>query len=90
MSSDCFPSQEEVVSVFAKLVLSNDEVCGLVIGDTCGTPYNPLGDWNITFPSTPKPPVVPPQPPKVSVTDSWKFDVVRSGCMYRWNFFPYE
>lgn len=56
--------QDEVLTVFDRLVVSPDEVCGILVGDSCGTPYNPLDNWNVTLPDTPKPPVMPRVLPK--------------------------
>ncbi|ESP02348.1 hypothetical protein LOTGIDRAFT_92630, partial [Lottia gigantea] len=55
--------KDEVLTVFDKLVLGPKEVCSILITD-CGDPYNPLDDWNITLPETPKPPITPIKPPK--------------------------
>ncbi|XP_042207356.1 sphingomyelin phosphodiesterase-like isoform X3 [Homarus americanus] len=54
---------DEVVYVIEKLVMSPDEICGFVIGDICGTPYNPYHDWHVALPPIPKPPVPRPEPP---------------------------
>lgn len=57
--------KDEFVGVIEKLVLSPEEACGLVVGETCGNPYDPEVMWNITLPNVPKPPVKPhvlPQP----------------------------
>lgn len=54
---------DEVVYVVEKLVMSPDEICGFLIGDICGTPYNPYHEWRVAFPPVPKPPIPQPQPP---------------------------
>ncbi len=56
-----------MLTVFDKIALDPDEVCGLLVGDSCATTYNPEMKWNITLPKTPKPPVKPPVPPKVRI-----------------------
>ncbi|KAL3856819.1 hypothetical protein ACJMK2_011534 [Sinanodonta woodiana] len=56
--------KDELFGVAERLVLTPNEVCGILIGDTCGTPYNPATMWNVTLPIVPKPPVNPPIPPK--------------------------
>ncbi|XP_055862676.1 sphingomyelin phosphodiesterase-like isoform X2 [Biomphalaria glabrata] len=56
--------QEEVLYVVDNLILSPGEACGIVIGDTCSTPYFPGDMWNVTFPDKPKPEPRPPTPPK--------------------------
>ena len=59
-------SQDEVLSVFAQVALSPSEVCGILLGSSCGDPYNPWNQtWTVKLPPTPKPPVVPVPPPKV-------------------------
>ncbi|XP_077866831.1 sphingomyelin phosphodiesterase-like [Saccoglossus kowalevskii] len=52
-------------AVITNLIVSPDEMCGLMLGPLCAKPYNPFDEWNITFPDVPKPPVVPPSPPKL-------------------------
>lgn len=64
--------KDEFVGVIEKLVLSPEEACGLVVGESCGKSYNPEDMWNITLPNVPKPPVKPyvlPQPgsPKLRI-----------------------
>ena len=39
--------------------MTPDEICGFVIGSVCGAPFNPLHDWEVTFPPIPKPPIKP-------------------------------
>ena len=57
--------QDEALTVFDNLVLSPEEVCGVAFGSTCGKAYWPFDMWNVTFPDTPKPPLVPHVLPKV-------------------------
>ena len=53
--------------MFAHVVLSPEEVCGILLGSSCGKPYDPRHQsWNVTFPATPKPPVAVLNPPPVS------------------------
>ncbi|XP_005101263.2 sphingomyelin phosphodiesterase [Aplysia californica] len=54
----------EVIFVLRRLVLSPSEICGLVLGPSCGEPYDPWDGWNVTLPSVPQPPPVYPSPPK--------------------------
>ncbi|XP_065690501.1 sphingomyelin phosphodiesterase [Patagioenas fasciata] len=54
--------QRDVVSAWARSVLRPAEACGLLLGPRCGR-WDILGDWNVTLPDTPKPPVRPPAPP---------------------------
>lgn len=56
--------KDEFIGVMEKLILSPEEACGLIVGEECGTPYNPEHMWNVTLPDIPKPPVRPPVPPK--------------------------
>ncbi|XP_053872056.1 LOW QUALITY PROTEIN: sphingomyelin phosphodiesterase [Malaclemys terrapin pileata] len=54
--------EKDVVSAWVRSVLRPAEICGLLVGARCGH-WDILSDWNVTLPSTPKPPVVPPAPP---------------------------
>nr|XP_022336528.1 sphingomyelin phosphodiesterase-like [Crassostrea virginica] len=56
--------KDEFIGVTLRLVLSPSEVCGILLGDNCGTPYDPNDLWNVTLPSEPKPPVTPWRLPK--------------------------
>ncbi|XP_041480574.1 sphingomyelin phosphodiesterase-like isoform X3 [Lytechinus variegatus] len=56
--------QEEVIDVATLHYLSPDQVCGTLLGESCAVTYDPNADWNVTFPSIPKPPVTPVNPPK--------------------------
>ncbi|XP_077989820.1 sphingomyelin phosphodiesterase-like [Glandiceps talaboti] len=56
--------KEWVITVVDNLIFGPDEFCGLMLGPTCAKPYDPMSDWNITLPDTPKPPVVTPKPPR--------------------------
>ncbi|XP_041349363.1 sphingomyelin phosphodiesterase-like [Gigantopelta aegis] len=58
--------RDELFGVLTGRLLTPDEVCGFVIGDSCAQPYNPELMWNVTMTSTPKPPVIPPTPPPPS------------------------
>lgn len=68
-----------MVYVVEKLVMSPDEICGFVIGDICGTPYNPYHNWRVAFPPLPKPPVPLPEPPPVSLRE-----VDREDAWFNW------
>ena len=49
--------QDEVLTVFDKVGLSSDEVCNLLLGDSCAKGYDPWHQqWNVTIPGN-KPPV---------------------------------
>ena len=54
---------EEVVFVLSRLILTADEICGFVIGDVCGSPYNPYHDWEVALPPIPKPSLISNQIP---------------------------
>ncbi|XP_076456755.1 sphingomyelin phosphodiesterase-like [Babylonia areolata] len=54
----------EALTVFDRLVLSPQEVCGLAVGPECAHPYSPFNSWNVSFPPKPKPPVKPRVLPK--------------------------
>jgi sphingomyelin phosphodiesterase len=43
--------------------LKSAELCSLAFG--CRKIKNPIYDWNVTIPNTPKPPITPLKPPKV-------------------------
>uniref|UniRef100_K1QR84 Sphingomyelin phosphodiesterase n=1 Tax=Magallana gigas TaxID=29159 RepID=K1QR84_MAGGI len=61
--------KDEFIGVALRLVLSPEEVCGILLGNNCGTPYDPNDLWNVTLPSTPKPPLTPRVLPKVNIFD---------------------
>ena len=49
--------QDEVLTVFDKVALSSDEICNIVLGDSCAKGYDPWHQhWNVTIPGN-KPPV---------------------------------
>ena len=51
--------------MFDMVALSAKELCGLILGKSCETDYNPWDqEWNVTIPGN-KPPVKPVPPPKV-------------------------
>lgn len=52
--------------IFGHLVLSPDQLCGRLMPESCGSPYDPaFSDWNVTFPDKPKPPAIEPVLPQV-------------------------
>ena len=54
--------------MFTSIALGPKEVCGAIIGGSCGHYYNPWQqNWTVTLPDKPKPPVKPLPEPKVSV-----------------------
>ncbi|XP_074007126.1 sphingomyelin phosphodiesterase [Numenius arquata] len=54
--------QRDVVAAWSRSVLRPREACGLLLGGGCGH-WDILGDWNVSVPGGPKPPVRPPRPP---------------------------
>ena len=48
--------------MFQRIALSPDEVCGMVVGDVCATPFNPWHEWTVPLPSIPKPYTPTPEP----------------------------
>lgn len=52
-----------VENVVLTTLIPDKQLCAAVLN--CGAVDSPLLNWNITLPSNPKPPVVPPTPPKV-------------------------
>jgi len=52
--------------VFTAIALGHKEVCGAIIGGSCGHYYNPWKqNWTVPLPNKPKPPVKPLPAPKV-------------------------
>jgi len=42
--------------VFTAIALGPKEICGIIVGDGCGKPYNPWEQvWTVTFPNVSKP-----------------------------------
>lgn len=61
--------KEEVLYVLSHIsdsAESVNNVCGVVVDDSCFGSSGQKIEWNITLPNTPKPPIIPPKPPKVS------------------------
>uniref|UniRef100_A0A8C8VJL6 Calcineurin-like phosphoesterase domain-containing protein n=1 Tax=Pelusios castaneus TaxID=367368 RepID=A0A8C8VJL6_9SAUR len=57
--------EKDMVSAWARSVLRPAEICGLLVGTSCGH-WDIFSAWNVTLPDTPKPPPVPPTPPPPS------------------------
>ncbi len=55
--------KQPLLAIARESKLKSAEICSLAIG--CSQIEDPILDWNITLPNVPKPPVVPPSPPKV-------------------------
>ena len=55
----------EVLGVLDKGVLTPSDICGTYIGESCAHVEKAYGPWNVTLPSTAKPPLKPILPPKV-------------------------
>lgn len=53
---------DDVISIWARSVFQPIEICGLLLGSSCGH-WDIFSDWNVTLPATPKPPIKPPLPP---------------------------
>ena len=58
--------KNEVLTVFDEVGLEPKEICGLILGPSCGIVRDLYPDWNITLPNVTKPPVQPIPLPKVS------------------------
>ncbi|XP_052797334.1 sphingomyelin phosphodiesterase-like [Mya arenaria] len=56
--------KDELFGTLIGVTLESKELCGYALGKDCGAPYNPAAMWNVTLPDTPKPPIIPPKPPK--------------------------
>ncbi|XP_053313908.1 sphingomyelin phosphodiesterase [Spea bombifrons] len=54
--------KREVITAWVLSVLRPSEICGLLVGASCGR-WDIYSDWNVSLPRTPKPPVTPPTPP---------------------------
>ncbi|CAG7786610.1 unnamed protein product [Allacma fusca] len=48
---------DEVVEVLRGVILDSNDICALVVGETCGKQNSPHLQWNVAFPPIPKPPV---------------------------------
>ncbi|XP_064651922.1 sphingomyelin phosphodiesterase-like [Lineus longissimus] len=57
--------KDEFFYTASHLTMPVSKVCGILVPE-CSTFKNPLEDWNITLPNTPKPPVVTPTLPPAS------------------------
>ncbi|XP_071093407.1 sphingomyelin phosphodiesterase-like [Haliotis cracherodii] len=55
--------KDMALAVIQQTALSPNDICGLLLGSDCATPYFPTEMWNISLPDTPKPPVKPPRHP---------------------------
>ncbi|RZC38634.1 sphingomyelin phosphodiesterase-like [Asbolus verrucosus] len=55
----------EVLPVLKAVQIGPQEICSLVLGETCGDIDNPLHEWHVKFLDTPKPEVIEPELPKV-------------------------
>ena len=50
--------KDEVLTVVATVGLNAEEACGIILGPTCATPYDPFNQtWSVKMSDTPKPPV---------------------------------
>lgn len=61
--------KEEVLYVLSHIsdsAESVNNVCGVVVDDSCFGSSGQKIEWNITLPNIPKPPIITPVPPKVS------------------------
>ena len=62
----CLFLQTEVLTVVDKVALKPSEACGILLGDGCGTPYDPYNqNWTVPLPIIPKPPINPIPAPAV-------------------------
>ncbi|KAI6652711.1 Sphingomyelin phosphodiesterase-like [Oopsacas minuta] len=50
--------RDEVLTVAFTVGLNGDEVCGIILGPTCGIPYDPFNQtWSVKMLNTTKPPI---------------------------------
>lgn len=54
--------QNEFVTILGQLVISPNEVCGILLGPSCATVYNPWHNWTVPLSPIPKPPIEPIDP----------------------------
>lgn len=57
--------KDEVVEVLKGVILTSNEICALIVGESCGSQITPNMHWNIQFPPIPKPPFAGYPEPKV-------------------------
>ncbi len=56
--------KSEVLTVAEEVILTSNQTCGYIFGDSCAKVYNPFMMWNISLPPVSKPPVTLHVPPK--------------------------
>jgi len=54
-----------VVEVLRNVVLDSNDICALIVGESCGEPDSRSLKWGISFPPIPKPPFQGYPEPKV-------------------------
>ena len=63
--------------MFTAIALGTEEICGFLIGPSCGHPYDPWKqNWTVTFPDVPKPSPNLPDVPKVSYQLSLEYTYI--------------
>ncbi len=63
--------QTEVLTVVDKVALKPSEACSILLGNGCGSSYDPFNqNWTVPLPNTPKPPPKAIQPPAVCCHDT--------------------
>ncbi|KPP70268.1 sphingomyelin phosphodiesterase-like [Scleropages formosus] len=55
--------RDDVIHALQQSVLWPSEACALLVGSDCGH-FDIYAPWNVSLPPVPKPPVVPPSPPR--------------------------
>ncbi|XP_060623167.2 sphingomyelin phosphodiesterase [Anolis sagrei] len=58
--------EHDLLTAWIRSILRPAEICGLLVGADCGH-WDIYSDWNVSLPDTPKPPIIPPQPPPPGV-----------------------
>lgn len=59
--------KDEVVEVLKGVILTSNEICALVVGESCGSQITPAMQWSVAFPPIPKPPFAGYPEPKVKL-----------------------
>ena len=59
-----FKIKEAMIAVAKESVASSKDLCAAAF--RCGHAQNSIFNWTIQMPDVPKPPVLPPKPPKVT------------------------
>lgn len=77
--------QNEILYVFTSIAFGPKEVCGFIIGDSCGDYYNPWKqNWTVSFSDKPKPPVKTLPTPNVRIQYASNITSLPFICAVKW------